>query len=110
MRKMGMEMCIHNFPHAYWDLYKNKLGLYPKSLPIPSFTIPYIHEFTVYAYLSCCLREWLRALNLGPNPEHPLQVRTGIVVSAKKGWRMDAVKLPKNRGKSAVCILEVGID
>ncbi len=34
----------------------------------------------------------------------PLQVRTGIVVSAEKGWRRDAGKLPLNRGKSAVYI------
>ncbi len=32
----------------------------------------------------------------------PLQVRTVIVVSAEKGWRRDAGKLPLNRGKSAV--------
>ncbi len=32
----------------------------------------------------------------------PLQIRTGIVVSAEKGWRRDAGKLPMNRGKSAV--------
>ncbi len=34
----------------------------------------------------------------------PLQVRTGIVVSAEKGWRRDAGKLSRNRGKSAVHI------
>ncbi len=34
----------------------------------------------------------------------PLQIRTGIVVSAEKGWRRDAGKLPMNRGKSAVYI------
>ncbi len=34
----------------------------------------------------------------------PLQVRTVIVVSAEKGWRRDAGKLPLNRGKSAVYI------
>ncbi len=32
----------------------------------------------------------------------PLQIRTGIVVSAEKGWRRDAGKRPMNRGKSAV--------
>ncbi len=37
-----------------------------------------------------------------PPPPPPLQVRTGIVVSAEKGWRRDAGKLPMNRGKSAV--------
>ncbi len=34
----------------------------------------------------------------------PLQVRTVIVVSAEKGLRRDAGKLPLNRGKSAVYI------
>ncbi len=34
----------------------------------------------------------------------PLQIRTGIVVSAEKGWRREAGKLPMNRGKSAVYI------
>ncbi len=34
----------------------------------------------------------------------PYQIRTGIVVSAEKGWRRDAGKLPMNRGKSAVYI------
>ncbi len=32
------------------------------------------------------------------------QFRKGIVVSAEKGWRRDAGKLPMNRGKSAVYI------
>ncbi len=34
----------------------------------------------------------------------PTQDRTVIIVSAEKGWRRDAGKLPMNRGESAVCI------
>ncbi len=34
----------------------------------------------------------------------PPKVRIGIVVSAEKGWRLDAGKLSRNRGKSAVYI------
>ncbi len=42
---------------------------------------------------------------LWPEPRvPPHRFRTGIVVSAEKGWRRDAGKLSRNRGESAVYI------
>ncbi len=68
------------------------------------FTLTYNKQSKGYEYLACCPRGGLRTLNFVLNPEYPQQVRTGIVVSAEKGWWSDSGKLSLNRGKSTVYI------
>ncbi len=50
------------------------------------------------------MRIWRTVRGEGSELGTLAQVRTGIVVSAEKGWRRDAGKLSRNRGESAVYI------
>ncbi len=73
-------------------------------MPFHEFTLTYNKQSKVMCIWRAIRGEGSELGILARTQITPQQVRIGIVLSAEKGWRRDAGKLSRNRGKSPVYI------